>query len=278
MSRLLMTLALVTYAWLPAQAQTPDQPREDVRALYEALLLPDVIAIMQTEGIAYGEDLRGELFPGRGGTAWPAIVAQIYDAEAMESLVIERFDTLLGDADLEPLISFFTSERGARIVRLELEARRAMMDESVEDAAKERFGAMRDDGDARLDLLDQFVEANDLVESNIVGAMNANYAFYIGLMDGGAFPQEMTEQQALSDVWAQEPEIRADTIKWVFSYLTLAYQPLGDDDLAVYTALSRTDEGRALNRAVFGAFDRMYTTISTALGQGAAQFILGEDL
>jgi len=274
MPRLLLALVLIPFAWLPALAQ----PRDGVRVLYDALLMPDVIAIMQTEGVGYGEDLRDELFAGRGGAAWPAIVAGVYDAEAMNALVIDRFDTLLGAADLDPLIEFFTSERGARIVRLELEARRAMMDKGVEQAAKERFADMRAAGEARLDLLEAFVAANDLVESNIVGAMNANYAFYIGLMDGGAFPHDMTEEQALSDVWAQEPEIRADTIDWVYSYLALAYQPLDDDDLAVYTALSQTAEGRALNRAIFGAFDTMYARISQALGQGASQFILGEDL
>jgi len=278
MSRLLLALVLAISAWTPVLSQAQVQPREGVRALYDALLMPDVIAIMQTEGITYGEDLRTELFPGRGGSAWPAIVARLYDAGAMNEVVLSRFDTLLGDADLEPLIGFFTSQRGAQIVRLELEARQAMMDQGVEDAAKERWGDLRDDADPRLDVLEAFVEANDLVESNIVGAMNANYAFYIGLMDGGAFAEDMTEEQALSDVWGQEPEIRADTIEWVYSYLSLAYQPLGDDDIAVYTALSQTAEGRVLNRAIFGAFDTMYTTISQALGQGAAQFMIGEDL
>ena len=126
--------------------------------------------------------------------------------------------------------------------------------------------------------MEDFVDANELVDSNVVGAMNSNYAFYVGLMDGGAFAQDMTEDSILSDVWSQEPEIRADTIDWVYSYLALAYQPISDDDIAVYTALSKTDEGRALNRAIFGAFDTMYTTISMALGQGAAQFMVGEDL
>ena len=282
MPRMLPAIVVSIFAWLPAQAQIvvpqQGQSRAEVRALYDALLMPEVIAIMRAEGLSYGEDLRAELFPGRGGNAWPAIVAQLYDSDAMNTVVSQRFDALLGDADVKPLVDFFTSERGARIVRLELEARRAMMDEGVEEAAKERFAELRDTEDGRLDAIESFVDANDLVESNIVGAMNANYAFYIGLMDGGAFAEEMTEEQVLSDVWAQEAEIRADTIDWVFAYLTLAYQPLAEDDIVVYTALSLTDEGQALNRAIFGAFDVMYTTISQALGQEAAQFIIGEDL
>ena len=270
----LYAIALSLCAILPVQGQT----RAEVRTLYDALLMGDVISIMQSEGIAYGEDLRSEMFPGRGGAAWPALVARLYDDEAMHDVVFEQFDTLLGDVPLNPLLDFFQSDRGARIVRLELEARRAMMDKDVEEAAQQRMDEMRQAADPRLEVLEDFVDANELVDSNVVGAMNSNYAFYVGLMDGGAFAQDMTEDSILSDVWSQEPEIRADTIDWVYSYLALAYQPISDDDIAVYTALSKTDEGRALNRAIFGAFDTMYTTISMALGQGAAQFMVGEDL
>ncbi|WP_164512315.1 DUF2059 domain-containing protein [Oceaniglobus ichthyenteri] len=274
MRPMLYALALTVVSLSPVQGET----RSEVRALYDAMLMEDVISIMQSEGVAYGEELRSELFPGRGGAAWPALVTRLYDKEAMHDVVIDRFDALLGDTELDPLLTFFQSDRGARIVRLELEARRAMMAKDVEDAAKERLNDMRQEGDHRLEVLGTFIAANDLIESNVVGAMNANYAFYIGLMDGGAFPQEMTEDSILNDVWAQEPDIRADTIDWVYSYLGLAYQPLSDDDIAVYSALSETEEGKALNRAIFGAFDTMYTTISQGLGQGAAQFIIGEDL
>ncbi|WP_226781106.1 DUF2059 domain-containing protein [Oceaniglobus trochenteri] len=274
MRRLFLASVLTLCSLAPANAA----PRAEVEALYDAMLMEKVIGIMQEEGLAYGEDLRDELFPGRGGAAWPALVARLYDADAMDALVLERFDALLDGVDVAPLLAFFESERGARIVRLELEARQAMMDEDVEEAAKDSLHEMRQEGDSRLEVLDAFVEANELVDSNVVGAMNANYAFYIGLMDGGAFADEMTEEQVLTDVWSQEPEIRADTLEWVYSYLALAYQPLSDDDIEVYAALSATDEGRALNQAIFGAFDTMYVTISRALGQGASQFILGEDL
>lgn len=274
MRRLICIVFVSLSLVFPAAAQ----PREEVGSLYAALRMPEVIDIMQEEGIEYGADLHAEMFPGRDAAAWDALVARLYDRDAMGRLVQERFDALLGDTDLGSLTEFFTSERGARIVRLELEARRAMMEDGVEEAAQDSLRAMRNAGESRLDLLEGFVAANDLVESNVVGAMNANYAFYMGLMDGGAFQGDMTEEQLLADVWSQEPEIRTETIDWVFSYLALAYQPLEDDDISVYTALSLTPEGQALNRAVFGAFDTMYTTISRALGQGAAQFMQGEDL
>ena len=108
--------------------------------------------------------------------------------------------------------------------------------------------------------------------------MNSNYAFYIGLLDGNAFPRRLSENEVLADVWSQEDEIRDDTTEWVYSYLLMAYQPLSDEDLEVYTAMSRTEEGRALNRALFAAFDDVFVDISRNLGIAAARFISGQDI
>ncbi|WP_102108464.1 DUF2059 domain-containing protein [Oceaniglobus roseus] len=274
MLRLCLAAAVTLATSLPLRAASP----EEAQRLYDALSMPEVVGIMQQEGMTYGDDLRDELFPGRGGAAWDAVVASLYQAPAMEELVRTRFLALLADVDVAPLIDFFTSDLGKRIVRLELEARRALIDKDVEETAKDVLAEMRQRGDPRLDLLERFIDANDLVDSNVVGAMNSNYAFYSGLLAGNAFDGTMSDEQVLADVWAQEPEIRADTIDWVYAYLALAYQPLKDASLVEYTELSESEPGQGMNQAIFGAFDEMYVTISRALGQAAAQFIAGEDL
>lgn len=137
---------------------------------------------------------------------------------------------------------------------------------------------LREADPARFGLLEEFVEVNDLIESNVMGAMNSNYAFYIGLMEGEAFGDGLTERDILADVWEQEAEIRADTEDWVYSYLALAYDPLTDEDIEAYIALSETEEGRALNRAMFAAFDELFVSISRRLGYGAAGFMAGQDI
>ncbi|RVT82593.1 DUF2059 domain-containing protein [Rhodobacteraceae bacterium CCMM004] len=275
MTRLIAAVAAVCLAALPLRAA----PSEDLEALYDALGLPEIIAVMRDEGRAYGADLADDLFPGRDGGVWTDLVDGLYDTGRMESAVRAGFFERMEGVDVAPLLTFFGSETGARIVRLEVEARRALMDEAVEEAAREHLDAMRAEDDDRLPLIDAFVEANDLVEQNVVGAMNANYAFYTGLASGGgAMAAQLTEEQILADVWAQEPEIRADTSDWVYSYLTMAYGPLEDAVIASYTDLSRTQEGQALNQALFGAFDEMYVDISRAMGAGAAQVMAGEDI
>ncbi len=270
----LHVIALITFAW-PAAA---DDVRVEIADLYDALSMSEIIGVMRQEGMAHGSEIEADLFPGRGGDAWRALLDRIYDQGRMEEAVISRFGSELSDVDIHPLLGFFDGELGQRIIEFEVGARMALMDEQVEEASKAALHAMRNDNSAKYELLVDFVEANDLVESNVMGAMNSNYAFYVGLMDGNAFPRELTEADILDDVWAQEEEIRADTEEWLYTYLGLAYQPLSDEDLEAYIALSRSAEGRALNRALFAAFDQMYNAISHDLGVGAAGFMAGQDI
>jgi len=267
---------ILSLAWVASFAHA--EPRADVRALFDALDLSGIVEIMQTEGRAYGDSLEQEMFVGRGGAAWRAVVADIYQADAMESVVLEALDRELDDRDLSGMLAFFTSERGQKIVSLELSARQALLDDEVEALSEQQYHDMLEAKDPRLDLLSMFIGANDLIEGNVVGGLNSSYAFYQGLLDGGAFEDTLTEDQILTTVWSQEADIRADTTEWIYSYLALAYQPLEDADIEAYTEFSLTSDGQVLNRALFDAFDDMYTGISRALGRTAAQYMTGEDI
>jgi hypothetical protein len=88
----------------------------------------------------------------------------------------------------------------------------------------------------------------------------------------------MSESDILADVWAQEPEIRANTEEWLYSYLLMAYQPLGVEGLNAYEQIMATAEGRAMNAALFESFDQMYVAISRELGQSVAGYMLAEEL
>jgi hypothetical protein len=254
----------------PAQA--------DARSLFNALGMPEIIEVMREEGVEYGETIREDLLQGQGGAGWTAIVSDIYDSDAMSREMLGAFESRLDGVPLDPLLEFFESERGQRIVELEVGARRALLSDEVEAAAEAAAAELPQVRPDRFTLLSDFVAANDLVESNVMGAMNSNYAFYMGLMSGNAFGADLSESEILSDVWGQEEQIRADTEQWVYSYLALAYDPLSDEDIEAYIALSRTEAGRALNLALFGAFDDLFVDISRRLGEGAARFLVGEDI
>jgi hypothetical protein len=274
--RLLASL-LVAAVWsFPLYAQPVDAAR-----LIETLRVADTIAVMELEGLAHGNDLEEELFPGVGGARWDRIVALIYDRPTMQQRFGSAFARRIGtDAEtLGQIDAFFASELGQRILGLELEARRALLDSTVEQAAEAAVDRMRSDHDPRLVLLERFAEANDLIEENVSGALNANLAFYRGMSEGGAFSgAEMTEDEMLSEVWSQEADIRAETEGWLYPYLLLSYAPLPDADLQAYIDFSQSQAGQTANRAMFGAFDDLFTTISHDLGRAAAEMLSAQDI
>lgn len=273
MLRPLLAAAFLAFA-LPAAAQSVAR----VEPVSEALGLPALLEIMHQEGVGYGANLEADLLQGHGGPAWAATVAAIYDTGRMQGMILKSLNAELDDAEIPGILAFFESEAGQHIIALEIAARRAMLDEDVEAAARDGWMALEAEGGTRWDLLVEFAEVNDLVESNVAGAMTANYAFYRGLADGGAFQVDMTEEQILADVWSQEQAIRDETVDWVFSFTSLAYQPLSDDEFRAYLDFAATDAGQALNAALFTAFNDMFAAISRDLGLGAARFLAGRDI
>jgi len=284
---LLVMAFAASLALVPAHAETPQPgPLPEVSAaaaaqsLSAAMQIGSVMEVLRQEGLDYGAALEAEMFPGKGGAAWRAVVALIYDASAMR----QQFDAvfaagLAGSAsDIAAMQGFFGGALGQRIVTLELEARRALVDDAVEQAAGVALDDMIASDDPRLAALRRFAETNDLVELNVAGALNANLAFYQGLSEGGAFGDPLDEGEMLAEVWAQEGDLRAETETWLYAYLALAYQPLSDADLAAYQAFSETKAGHQVNAAAFAAFDQVFNGISRELGRAAARQMQGEDI
>jgi len=274
MTRLIAASFFLIFICVSASAQSV----APIDTLFRALGMPELIEIMREEGVQHGTGLEEEMFSSPGGVSWLGTVENIYDLDRMRDTVRQRMDTELAAADLAPMIAFFTSERGRQIVQLEVSSRRALLDADVEAASQEALAAMIAEDDPRLALLRDFSDAGELVENNVVGAMNSNFAFYTGLAGGGAVPGDLSEQDILADIWGQEDAIRDDTEEWLYSYLALAYRPLGDEDLRTYTAFFKTEPGADLNQAIFAAFDEMFVAVSLALGQAAAEYLAGQEL
>lgn len=261
MTQILRLTGLLLLLALPAQAQ--DSPA--MSRMAEALRLDEIIDIMRQEGISSADELARDMLGSAGGD-FEVQRDRIYDAKRMRATVLAGMDEVLGSAEAAAISDFFETELGARIIGLELSAREAFMDEDIEEASNEIARGLADDNPGRLALLDRFIEVNNLLESNVVGALNSNFAFYSGLVDGGAFAEPPAEEDMLAEIWGQEPEIRENTGLWLHSYLNLSYQPLSDEELEAYIAFSETDAGQAMNRALFEGFDVMFEQISRALG------------
>lgn len=263
----------------PVQTAAPEAAA-DTAALLEALRMDDILAILQAEGTESARQIEEDMFPGQGGAGWAAKVQAIYDLPRMRAAFETAFaDAIGGNPDaVAASVDFFTSDLGQRILTLEIEGRRALLDDAVEDAAKLGWSRIEAEGTARAEQLRRFAEVNDLIEANVQGALNSNLAFFRGMVDAGGALAEMGEEEMLASVWSQEEEVRQNTVDWLYPYLALAYEPLPDADLDAYIAYSETPAGQAVNAALFAAYGAVFEGISQALGGAAGLQMQGQDI
>ena len=251
-----------------------------IEAFSRSLRIGDVLDVMRAEGMQHSTELSDSLFPGENAAAWAAVVSLIYDTGKMQA----RFEQVLAKAvgddaqTLEAAQVFFASELGQRIMALEIDARRTLLDKAAEATAKEDWEGLVAGKSARAEQIVRFGGVNDLIESNVMGALNANLAFYRGLSGTGGFGDPMPEDQMLAEVWGQEPDIRRDTVEWLYPFLAVAYQSLTDAELERYIAFSQTEAGQKINAAIFVAFDAVMVKISADLGQAAGRLMEGQDI
>lgn len=262
-----------------AQAAPPVALRTDTLALFEAVGMEESFDIIAEAGIRDALSLEEDLFPGRGGASWAALVDRLVTPDLLRETFTRAFpESRLGEAQMTEILAFFTSETGRRIIEGELAAWRAITDPEIEEAANAVYFRRLAEGDPRIDLLTRLIESNDFVDLNVMGGLNANVAFLQGLSDGGAYEQDVSEEMILSQAWQQEPRLREDTTLWLYSYQLMAYSSLTDADLQAYIAFCESEAGQAYNAALFTGFDAIFTDMSYRLGATAAGFMTGAPL
>jgi hypothetical protein len=269
----------------PLGAQTADAPASGTHAgqiatLVETMQIGPLMDVMREEGLASGEKLAVDMLAETRDARWSAILERIYAKDRMLTVFRARFASALADdpETVAAAATFFGSDLGQRIITLEIEARRAMLDDAVSEAAKVLAQDMFADQDPRIALLQDYEAASDLVSLNVAGGLNGNYAFMRGMADAGGPGAQLTEDEMLADVWGGEAQVRAQTTEWLYSYFALAYQPLDDDDLRDYTDFWRSPAGKKTNAALFAAYNDLFTAISADLGRATAQQLQGDDI
>lgn len=270
-----LALASVLAFCPPAQGVRADPAR-----IASLLQSEKLFAILQQEGVHYGDDLADELLPDGGDPGWRAEVAAIH----APARLLPPYEQVLGatleaeKADQGAIEHWLGSDLGQRVVTQEIAARAAMLDPAVEDAAIARAEDADAAQDPKLAAVREIIELADLVEPNVAGGLNANLAFYRAMAEGGAFPYEVTEADMIADVAAQEDDIRADVTSWMEGYLLLAYQGFSLEDLHRCAEFSASAPGQALLRAQFQGFDHVYERSSAELGTALARRLNAAEL
>lgn len=237
----------------------------DVDRLIDAMGVPELIVAFVTEGLDAGRSIDDAFLDGQGGDVWADTVQRLYDPARMEAELRTVMAEELDPAVAEQALLFFESDLGARIINLEVQARQAFLDETVENAAKAA-------PTAQAEAVTEYLASRNLIERNTDVGVAAQAAFLQGLAEASGRlgdPPDMDQLRA---------RIQGDTESWLRGYNALVQSAMTEDEIDIYTAFWDTEVGEAVDDALFLAFGQSYTTLSYGLGQAAGRLLPQNEL
>ncbi|QDY68942.1 DUF2059 domain-containing protein [Qingshengfaniella alkalisoli] len=270
--RLVTTVAFFILLPVIAFAQASSQAGR----ILDAMRVDELLETLQQEAMENALELDETMLDGRGGDRWLERVRDINAPNALEAELRQSFTQAMVVEHVGDVAAFFESPLGAKIVTLELSARHALLEPGIEDHSRTQIENADRATREKLQQIEEFVRANDLVNANVAAAMNSNIAFLEGMRSAGGLPG--LDGSIVDMTVMQEPEIRESAESWLMSYLFLAYQPLSEQELDSYIVFSETDAGQALNSALLTAFDRVFVQTSRETGEAAGQVIASRDI
>lgn len=246
-------------------------------ALFSALRFDEVLEIMVREAIIAGLEMGGE-----GAVLSKAELQGHLEAIYQLAPLRLRFETALKASlaqrpdVLRAAIEFYARPEGKRLVAAEIAAREVLISTEATEAAEvaaERLGEKRD---PRFRLLQNLMEAGDLLEGNVAANLNGARAFNEGFNLALPIHQRRKEVDILDEISAGEAEARHNAQIWLMGYLYQSYKDLPDEQLIALEQFYNSQEGRALIQAIMVAFDAAFDPVLREQGALMARMMLSE--
>lgn len=251
-----------------------------VQALNALTLLPETLEVITLEGLAQGEDLGADLTGDGKDPDWAMALQRVYDSGRMQRIYDEALAAFLAQEPglLAEVTPFLGSDLGARVIALELEARRTALDPAAKDAARQLLDQIRGEDPDRMALLERLVLAGDLIESNVISGLNGNVAFLRAMAGASAGAPPFNESEVLAQVWQNEPQLRAEIEDFLYPLMALAYAPLSDAEVRDYVLFTESAAGKTFNAALTAAFGALMLDLAAHLGHEAGRAASGQAL
>ena len=249
------------------------QPSEQ---LYQLLHLDELVDIVSEEGLADAKATADAYLQGITRGNFGVSISQIYDKKSLSSKVKQMFSKALPTATANSLIAFYKSELGVQVSQLEVSARRAISDPSIEKYVIDRALEAEVQGKSRPQLLRSAINKMDWVKQNLAGAYEARFAFLAALSEVEAL--RLDQARIFTLMQSDQEALSLEIEEWLLGYMYMAYSPLSDDELAAYMRFQASPEGMALNEVLFDTFSRLNTENAEKLGQFTASALSAQDL
>ena len=268
--------ALLLSAGPPAQAEEAIDPT----ALSDAYRLEALFEAIAHEGRDTADAIGADILEGQGGAVWARAIDDIYDPARLH----ERFLGLLvrdlvgREHAYAAAMAFARSPAGARVIDAEVDTRAELRVPSAEREMQARLDQARAADSPDLAFVRERIRVNNLIEQNVSLGLNGSLAYFRGFMSAAPSGMGLNGEHMQADVWAQEDDIRQETVDWLEGYFLLSYATLNGAERAELMAHAASTEGDAFNTAMFRAYEVTFTEVSQALGVAVGRVLQMRDL
>ena len=256
----------------PADIHLVQMQQDPADRMWRTLDLAALMPILQEEAVTEAARMEGEGLIAGGGLPWARVVARIHDTPRMEALfragvrdAAARMDPQLVDRAL----AFHGSGLGQRVIRLEGSARRALLEDGVEDQARADFARALRNGDPRAEQIVQLIDGADLIAPNVAGGLNAAIAFPAA-MPRGRVRHGPGSAAADGHAWAQRDQRSRPGDDLAAGFSDAGLWPAERRRTGRLRPARRIGRGQALSQLLFAGFDRVFGQTSYDIGMAAA--------
>ena len=244
--------------------------------LYDALHMDRINEIIRLEGIQDAEGTGEAYLPPNSVDRFVAQAKSVYQLEAMERDFKRLLTQNLSIPDANKILLFYQKPLGKVASELEVSARIAISDAHIEEMAKIKLKEAVKSKNKRLDEIESVIKTLELVEQNLIGAYDAQFAFMYELSKLGVI--ELSKQEMIDLITNDEEKLKSEILEWLMAFSHMAYAPMNDKEFSDYSDFSKSELGIALNKALFSVYNEMAKDQSQRLASILGEFMKSEDL
>jgi hypothetical protein len=244
--------------------------------LFDALRMDILEEVIITEGQGHIRETAETYLDQRRVDGFVQQTQYIYDPQSIRDRIYAGMRDGLTEDQRAVALAFYQSDLGTLVAELEATARQAISADEVEEAAYSIAQSASEQDDPRIATIERAIEDLELVEMNMSGAMNAQYSFLMRLTKVDRLGLSQGEILSMLDEAAEDT--MGSIAEWLVAFMYMAYAPLDDEQLDQYVSYQLSENGDAVNKALFKLFNEIERDSSAALGKELAEALQSQEL
>ncbi|MCP5086294.1 MAG: DUF2059 domain-containing protein [Rhodobacteraceae bacterium] len=242
---------------------------QKMREVLELVGFDQSITFMQLSIRAAGERVgnTNETFD----MAWKEASDEVFDADKLLEALIQTNAEAFSEQDYNELVAYYSSGLGRRVTELERATQTAEGEAAIEEIGATLVAELFEENPERLKQIKQTYDQLGTEDSSVAAAMNFGYALIVGMASAEGKPSTVTDEEILSMLQKQEPQLRAQIQERMMLSAAYTYRDLTNTEMDGYIEFLGRPVARKLYQKVEESQRELMRSLVLVFGQKLMQ-------